>query len=313
MKKVILITGASSGFGLHTAQLLASRGHHVYGTRLPHEDFQDERFHVLPLDVTDVESVQVCVQTVIAAQRRIDVLVNNAGIILLGAVEETTLDEAARVFDVNFFGAARMIQAVLPFMRAQRSGTILNVTSLAGLIGAPYQGYYAASKHALEGLTESLVYELRPFNIHLALIEPGIARTPLARHKLIARQPLTAYDGVRDRVIARWEHFTRIGVPASAVAAAVCRAVETDPPPLRQTIGVEALRGAFAKRLLPFSSLENGVSEALHVVEPRHIGQRQMWRALRVLPALGLIGVWLWRKLARMNDVERVGGGKQAP
>src|SRR5690606_35507590 len=159
--KVVLITGASSGLGRATARLLAERGYRVFGTsRRPPADAPTGGVEPLALDVCADASVAACVQTVLARAGRIDALINNAGYELGGALEEATLEEAQRQFETNFFGAVRMIRAVLPAMRRQGGGRIVNVSSLAGLAPVPFLGLYSASKFALEGYSEALRHEV---------------------------------------------------------------------------------------------------------------------------------------------------------
>jgi NAD(P)-dependent dehydrogenase (short-subunit alcohol dehydrogenase family) len=163
-KQVALVTGASSGIGQATAELLAAHGFTVFGTsRTP---IQDTRSYTwLPLDVRSDDSVQAAVQSLLAQAGRIDVLVNNAGYVQFGAIEESNVADAQAQFDTNLFGVIRMVKAVLPVMRKQGSGRIINISSIVGHIAAPYGGLYGASKFALEGLSESLSAEVRQFGV----------------------------------------------------------------------------------------------------------------------------------------------------
>src|SRR5262245_48207794 len=164
-QKVVLITGASSGIGQSIARLLAQKGLTVFGaSRNPHAAEHVPAVEVLSLDVRSDESVKACVDTVLVRAGRLDILVNNAGYMLSGAVEEVTIEEAKAQFDTNFFGTMRAVKAVLSTMRQQRSGTIVNISSLAGLVsGPPFCGMYSASKFALEAYTEHLWREVKPF------------------------------------------------------------------------------------------------------------------------------------------------------
>jgi NAD(P)-dependent dehydrogenase (short-subunit alcohol dehydrogenase family) len=156
-QKIVLITGASSGIGRATAELLASRGYRVFGTARDPDTVAPVRgVELLPLDVRDDASVASSVEAVLGQTGRIDVLVNNAGYSVVGAIEETSASEAQALFDTNVFGVLRMVRAVLPAMRRQGSGTIVNTSSVLGFLPAPFMGLYASSKHALEGLSESL-------------------------------------------------------------------------------------------------------------------------------------------------------------
>ena len=175
--RVVLITGASSGIGRCCAELLAARGCKVYGaSRRP---VAIAGVEPLAMDVTDDGSVLRAVAAVMDREGRVDVLVNNAGIAIAGALEDCCIADAKEQFDVNLFGALRVCRAVLPAMRRQRSGYIINIGSIGGLIAIPFQGLYSASKFALEGLSESLRLEVRDFGIQVVLIEPGDHRTAL--------------------------------------------------------------------------------------------------------------------------------------
>ncbi|MBW4436709.1 MAG: SDR family oxidoreductase [Pleurocapsa minor GSE-CHR-MK-17-07R] len=177
MTAVVLITGASKGIGLEIARAYQQEGYRVFGTSRSPGSAPDVPFTLLALDVTSMESVQACVDEVIRQAGRIDILVNNAGYDLYGAAEETTMEALHAQMNANFYGVARMTQAVLPHMRRQRSGRIINMSSIGGLMSLPYNGAYAASKHALEGYSETLRYELRPFGISVSLVEPGSVQT----------------------------------------------------------------------------------------------------------------------------------------
>lgn len=177
MADVVLVTGASTGIGRETARRLVAAGYRVFGTsRKGGPDF-DGVEHVA-LDVCDDASVEAAVAGVVARAGRIDVLVNNAGYLEAGAVEEVPLDRARAQLETNLFGVARMIRAVLPAMRARRSGRIVTVSSLAGLVPVPFWGWYNASKFAVEGLCETLRQEVSPFGVHVSLVEPGAIKTP---------------------------------------------------------------------------------------------------------------------------------------
>lgn len=178
--KVVLVTGVSSGIGRATAIKFSERGCHVFGTVRDMGKAQAiPGVSLIEMDVRDEASVQRGVQTVVAQAGRIDVLVNSAGVTLLGAAEETSIAEAQTLFDTNLFGLLRTIQAVLPHMRNQRSGRIVNVSSVLGFLPAPYMSLYSASKHAVEGLSETLDHEVRQFGIRVALVEPSFTKTNL--------------------------------------------------------------------------------------------------------------------------------------
>jgi len=177
-RRVVLLTGASSGIGQATAELLAARGHRVFGgARSASTTRLLAGVEPVTLDVREEASVKACVEEVRSRADRIDVLINNAGINLVGAVEETSIGQAQALFDTNVIGVLRMIQAVLPGMRGQGAGLIVNISSILGLIPAPFMGVYASTKHAIEGLSESLDHEVRAFGVRVILIEP---QTPVA-------------------------------------------------------------------------------------------------------------------------------------
>lgn len=171
MKKVVLITGASSGFGKATAERLADKGYIVYGTS--RKSMQHEKIHYLQMDVTNTESVAEGVENIVQKEGRIDVLINNAGMGIGGSLELATQEEIAIQMNTNFMGCVNVCQKVLPFMRKQREGRIINLSSIGGVMGLPYQGFYSASKFAIEGFSEALSAEVKGFGIKVSLVEPG--------------------------------------------------------------------------------------------------------------------------------------------
>ncbi len=250
----VLITGCSTGFGRAAAVELTKRGHDVIATARRTETLDDLDVAArLPLDVTDDASVRAAV----AAAEPIDALVNNAGFGVVGPVERVDLDEARRCMETNLFGAARVIQAVLPGLRARRGGTIVNVTSVAGRIGVPLDGFYSASKWALEGLSESLSFEVGHFGIRVRIVEPGAFETAFsdnAVHDAMA----APYDEL-DRA---WNDARGIlagdGPPADAavVAGVIADAVESTEPQLRWPIGADADLALGAKDSMSFEDFE---------------------------------------------------------
>lgn len=199
--KVVIVTGVSSGIGRVAAEKFAQRGCQVFGTVRSIAKAQPiPGVKFVEMDVRDDASVQQGIQSVIDQANRIDVLVNNAGMMMLGAVEETSLAEATSLLDTNVFGILRTIKAVLPSMRAQNSGRIINISSVLGFLPAPYLGIYAASKHAVEGLSESLDHEVRQFGIRVVLVEPAFTKTNLDANSPQAASLIPAYDDERDHV-----------------------------------------------------------------------------------------------------------------
>jgi NAD(P)-dependent dehydrogenase (short-subunit alcohol dehydrogenase family) len=202
-EKVVLVTGATSGIGEAIVDLLPSLGYRVFGTtrKTLGGRTASENKELVELDVDDEELVRSCVQTVVDRAGRIDALVNNAGYALLGAVEETSVEEAKAQFETNFFGVLRLTRIILPIMRDQGSGRIINISSVVGFLPAPFMGIYAASKHAIEGYSESLDHEVRQFGIRVSLVEPGFTRTHLSQSGRLAGKPLGIYDAYRTRAL----------------------------------------------------------------------------------------------------------------
>ena len=180
MSKVVLITGGSSGIGKSIGEFLNMRGFIVYGTSRQPEKYQDSKFPILALDVKDVGSIKHLTKTIIEKEGRIDVLINNAGVGITGPIEEIPEEEIKANFETNFFGPINLIKSVLPQMREQKSGLIINITSIAGYMGLPYRGVYSASKAALEIITESFRMELKDFNIQMTNVAPGDFATNIA-------------------------------------------------------------------------------------------------------------------------------------
>ncbi|SDE92274.1 Short-chain dehydrogenase [Variovorax sp. CF079] len=196
---VVVITGVSSGIGRAAAEKFAKRGCRVFGTvRSASKAVPLPGVELVEMDVLNEASVQRGIKLIIDQTGRIDVLVNNAGMNMIGAVEETTTSEAASLFDINVFGILRTTQAVLPHMRAQRRGRIVNVSSVLGFLPAPYMGLYSASKHAVEGLSETLDHEVRQFGIRVTLVEPSYTRTNLEANSPQAKSKIDDYDRERD-------------------------------------------------------------------------------------------------------------------
>ncbi|MDO4880498.1 MAG: SDR family oxidoreductase [Capnocytophaga sp.] len=182
MKEIVLITGASSGIGKMTAEYLSDKGYIVYGTaRNPKEI--SEKFTLLPMDVREEKSIQNAVNQIIEKEKRIDILINNAGVGISGAMEEIPMEEIQNVFQTNFFGAINVMKLVLPTMRNQRKGLIINVTSIAGYMGLPFRGAYSASKGALELITEAMRMEVKSFGVDMVCIAPGDFATDIASRR----------------------------------------------------------------------------------------------------------------------------------
>jgi short-subunit dehydrogenase len=260
-RRVVLITGASSGIGRATAELMAARGHRVFGgVRAPATTRPLAGVELVPVDVRDETSTKACVDEVRSRAGRIDVLINNAGVNLVGAVEETSISQAQALFDTNVIGVLRMVQAVLPDMRRQGTGLIVNISSILGLIPAPYMGVYASTKHALEGLSESLDHEVRGFGIRVVLIEPHYTRTNLDASAAQAEGRIDAYAQQRQRTAAVITHDTNTGLEPNRVAEEVLRAIEGRYR-MRQPVGQAALL-SWLRRLLPARLFEPSLRKA---------------------------------------------------
>mgnify|MGYP000043862119 CR=1 FL=1 len=182
--KVVLITGASSGIGKSIGVFLSEKGHTVYGTSRSPTKENSLPFNMIALDVLQKETIDEAIHQIIEKEGRIDVLINNAGMGITGPIEDTPTDEMRRVFDTNFFGAIDMMKAVLPTMRVQKSGLIVNVTSIAGYMGLPFRGVYSATKGALELITEAANMEVQQFGIHVVNVAPGDFKTNIATRRI---------------------------------------------------------------------------------------------------------------------------------
>jgi NAD(P)-dependent dehydrogenase (short-subunit alcohol dehydrogenase family) len=245
--RVVLVTGGSSGIGKACADLLPVYGFKVIPASRYHPEF--------PLDVTNDSSVDRLITEIIEKEGRIDAVVNNAGIVIAGAVEDTTPEEALRQLDTNLLGVLRVTRAVLPYIRRQGSGNIINIGSIGGLLAIPYQGIYSASKFALEGLTESLRLEVKQFGIHVSLVEPGDHRTALTRNRV--RTAASTYGERAERAIGKMAKDEQAGPDPDGVARVVLKVLESRRPRLRYTTGPAIQRAAvLLKRIAPYSLIE---------------------------------------------------------
>ena len=252
-RKVILVTGASSGMGYATATLLHRSGYHVYGTAR-RDNVPDPAFPVLTLDVTSDESAAACIAELVSREGRVDVVVNNAGFGICGAVEDTSPEEAQAQFDVNVYGVLRVCRAVLPHMRERGAGLIINISSLGGIMAAPFHGLYCASKFALEGMTEALRMEVKSFGVHVCMIEPGDIRTSFTANRLMTKESETnpAYTRACGLALDGMEKAEQSGPGPERIAKLVRRIIQTPSPRLRYLAapGVQTLAPAL-KKILP--------------------------------------------------------------
>jgi NAD(P)-dependent dehydrogenase (short-subunit alcohol dehydrogenase family) len=245
--RIVLITGCSTGIGLATARHLAARGDRVYATARNPEGSADlvaarasnASIRTLPLDVTDDGSVQSAVKAVLDAERRIDVLVNNAGVGAFGTFEFVPEDVARATFETNFWGVMRVTRAVLPTMRAQRSGIVVNISSVAGRIAGPAMGVYPASKFALEAASEALAREVYPFGIRVAIVEPGFVVTPILDKGLstLTLDRDSPYADVERRVFGMFTNAKVIGAPPESTAEVIAEAIDAQEYRLRYPAG----------------------------------------------------------------------------
>jgi NAD(P)-dependent dehydrogenase (short-subunit alcohol dehydrogenase family) len=259
-KRVAVVTGSSSGIGDAVARRLAAAGFRVFGAcrRAPADPVTGIE-HVA-VDVNDDSSVRGAVADVLRDAGRIDLLVNNAGYLCAGAVEEISIADAKAQFETNYFGVVRMSSAVLPGMREQRRGHIITVSSLAGLVPVPYWGHYNASKFAVEGLMETLRHEVRPFGIQVAMVEPGNIKTPFyARPQTTG---MDAYAGPRGRAFAAMAVFERNAPGPEVVASKVVAIAQSAHPALRNKVTKEAAQFTLLRRVLPPGAFESGIRRA---------------------------------------------------
>jgi NAD(P)-dependent dehydrogenase (short-subunit alcohol dehydrogenase family) len=265
--KVVLVTGASSGIGQAIARHLAVRGWRVFGTSR-HQAADFEGVEMLAMDVDDDDSVVRAVAAIVEKTGRLDAAVNNAGWALMGPIEDTPMADARAQMETNFFGVLRVCRAVLPIMRAQRNGCIVNIGSLGGIFGMPFSGIYSASKFAVEGLSESLRLETRRFGVRVVLIEPGDTRSQLPQRRRTV-QPVrhaSAYQEIFDRFQAKQAQDEAKAPPPDGVAALVERILRDPRPAMRYTAGMWDQRMvAPLKRCLPYSWFERLVGGAMGV------------------------------------------------
>lgn len=262
--KVVLITGASTGFGRATAERLAAAGMRVFGTsrkapppeEVPEGSPASGSITMVRLDVRKDDEVRACVTAVVRRTGRIDALLNNAGYSLCGAVEENTMEEVLGLFQTNYFGYIRMIRKVLPVMRGQGAGRIINVGSLAGIVGVPFHAHYSATKFALEGLSEALRMELRPFGIHVSLIEPSDFKTEGTAARVYPAQPVDAYLNSRERAVEVMRQSEQTGPGPEGFARLVERILAEHRPRLRYRVGADAQWVPLAKTVLPAAAYE---------------------------------------------------------
>ncbi|WP_217577779.1 oxidoreductase [Mesorhizobium sp. GbtcB19] len=249
--KTAIVTGASSGIGRASAEALARAGFTVFGTSRRAISKGPDRVTMLSCDVTDAESINALVSTVLAKTGRIDLLVNNAGIGLQAGAEESSIVQVQALFDVNLFGVVRMTNAVLPAMRRQGGGRIINIGSILGVIPAPYSAHYSAVKHAVEGYSESLDHEIRAFNIRVSVIEPAFVRTVFDQNGIEPDSVMREYDQARAGVDALLREVMPKADPPEVVAEVVVKVAAERRPRRRYTAGKAARQVSMLRRYAP--------------------------------------------------------------
>jgi NAD(P)-dependent dehydrogenase (short-subunit alcohol dehydrogenase family) len=250
-RPVAIVTGVSSGIGESIARQLAGDGYLVFGSVRSESAAVPEAVERVVLDLRDEASVVAAVATILSRAGRIDALVNNAGGSVIGAIEETDTAQAQALFDVNFFGAVRMTRAVLPAMRARRAGRVVFVSSVLGFVPAPFMGFYAASKHALEGYAESLDHEVRTLGVRAILVEPAFMKTKIDKNAIQSAHPIDDYTAARGRVAASINASVEGGDDPAIVARTVAAALRAERPKLRYPVGKGASTLAALRDVMP--------------------------------------------------------------
>ena len=275
MESVALVTGCSSGIGLETAISLAREGHFTYATmrnmkksedldKIVHDE--DLPIKILELDVDDEESVDNTIAKIMEEKGRIDTLVNNAGWGMWGTVEDVSIEEFKQQFETNFFSIIRMIQKVAPIMRKQKSGNIVNVSSVAGRIGFPVSPAYISSKFALEGLSECLRFELGPFGINVIIIEPGVIKTNFFDSMKMAKKSNSdsVYNEITSKVVSGVKMMAEMGTESKEVANTIIKSINAENPLPRYIVGNDAMMFLEAKKMKTDIEFENYIKKELY-------------------------------------------------
>jgi len=268
-RTIAIVTGASSGIGQATAERLAVAGYKVYGTSRRGAQSGRRSFEMLPLDVTSDASVEAAVTEVMRVEGHIDLLVNNAGFgVAPAGAEESSIDQARSIFDANFFGIVRMTRAVVPHMRRHGSGRIINIGSVLGFLPMPYGALYAATKHAVEGYSESLDHELRTRGIRVSVVEPAYTKTQFDANVLEPDAKLDEYREVRAALGKRLKEVMAVADQPSVVADVVLQAASAARPKLRYTAGGVAGRLRLLRRFAPAGMVDAGIRRDLRLDTP---------------------------------------------
>jgi short-subunit dehydrogenase len=261
---VAIVTGASSGIGQATAELLANSGYKVYGTSRKVAQATQRSYKMIALDVNSEESIEAAIKEVVKIEGRIDLVVNNAGFgVAPGGAEESSIEQTKMIFDTNFFGIVRMTRAVVPYMRKQGKGRIINIGSILGLIPAPYMATYAATKHAVEGFSESLDHELRTRGIRVSVVEPGYTNTHFEANTLEVDAKIDEYNIARKALAKLMKVAIAAGDDPKVVANVVLKAANAKNPKLRYAAGKLACRLSFLRRFAPAALVDIGIRKEL--------------------------------------------------
>ncbi|MBB3957222.1 short-subunit dehydrogenase [Novosphingobium sediminicola] len=264
--KTAFVTGASSGIGKAAALALNRAGYRVIGTsRKAAPGEVRDGIRMIACDVTSDASVAAAVASAHSELGRIDLLVNNAGYAISGAAEESSIEQVRALFDTNYLGVVRVTNAVLPIMREQGGGRILNIGSVVGLIPGPFGAHYTASKHAIEGYSESLDHEVRPFGIRVAVIEPWATKTSIEDNSPRGDRPVAAYGQTFARYQAAFAAAMATGDTAEAVAETILAAAQAGKPQLRYPSGKAARQTAFARRFLPRAMFDRTLRKQFNI------------------------------------------------
>lgn len=264
--KIALVTGASSGIGEATAERLANAGYKVYGTSRRGAQASKRSFEMLSLDVTSDDSVDAAVAETMRRDGRVDLLVNNAGFgVAPAGAEESSIDQARAIFETNFFGLVRMTRAVVPHMRRQGSGRIINIGSVLGFLPMPYGALYAATKHAVEGYSESLDHELRTRGIRVSVVQPAYTKTPFDANFMEPDAKLDAYREAREGVTRRVNEVMATAEHPGVVADTVLKAASAAHPKIRYTAGKLANRLRLLRRFAPAGLVDAGIRKDLRL------------------------------------------------
>jgi NAD(P)-dependent dehydrogenase (short-subunit alcohol dehydrogenase family) len=264
-RPVAIVTGASGGIGEATGRALHAAGYRVFGTYRRPPATRSPGIEYLACDVTSDESVQTAVGQVLSKTGRIDLLVNNAGVGLLAGAEESSLEQVKSLFEVNLFGVIRMTKAVLPTMRRHGSGRIVNISSIMGLIPAPFLAVYAASKHALEGYSESLDHEIRGSGIRVVLVEPAYTRTSFEGNVYQADQQLEIYRSARTNAERVMRDAMKVADSPELVASAVVKASTAATPRRRYAAGRTARQVSLLRRFVPESAFDRSLRKQMRL------------------------------------------------